>query len=235
MTGDPHRPVPPGALVLTPDIEEVLLGNAFGAEAARFAAEVEQSGYQHAGTTVGALLSWLWEAGGDAAVRWLARYATTVADALAARGIARPPFDPLWRAVRLGLNFETCSDPAEQIAAFEAAARTHLADFTEVFTAAELAGHDRARGAADPWPDTTATGRCFAKKRWRDVRVGDFVPARAGVDLDYDDGWCRVEQFDAGQILLRDATGQRSTVVVDDSSAWLPVRTREPWQWGLPR
>lgn len=223
--------LPADALVLTPDIEEALLGTAVRAEAARFSGEIENAGYHHVGNTIGQMFSWLWQSSSDSAISWVARYATELADALAARRIGRPPFDPFWKAVRIALDIDA---PDTAVQDFETALRTRLHGFTDLFTAAELAGDTRHRDADDPWPDTTAAGRCFAKKRWSDVRVGDFVPPHQGVDLDYDDGWCRIERLDAGQAVLRDATGQHFTSQAPDDTTWLPTRGREPWQWGMP-
>lgn len=133
-----------------------------------------------------------------------------------------PRFDPLWAALRPALS--PCLIP-DDLAAFEAAARDRL-------------------GAEDPRPDDpgpqlTPAGRCFARKRFRDVRVGDFLPASPDADLDYDDRWCRVERFDPAEsgvigLSLRDADGQRVQQTVADGAAWVAVRSREPWNWGLP-
>lgn len=223
--------VPAGALVLDTGIEEALLGAVVGAEAERFAGEIEKHGYQHPGNTVGQLMGWLWESSGDATLRWLGRYATDLSDALAVRRIARPPFEALFKAVRTALAPNLTGDA---IGEFETTARGRLAEFTDLFGAAELAGHGRQRDPDDPWPDTTAAGRSFAKKRWSDIRVGDFVPRQPGAELDYDDAWCRVERLDATDVLLRDADGQDVTAPAPDRVQWLPVRGREPWQWGLP-
>lgn len=227
--------VPADTLVVTDTIEQVLLQPAVRAEATRFADEVEKTGYHHAGNTIGQLLGWLWDSSADAALRWFAGYATELTAALGDRRIARPPFDPLWKAVRIALDVDLAPDAVTD---FEAAARGRLPEFTGLFTAAELAGQGRQRDADDPWPDATTGGRCFAKKRWSDVRVGDFVPNHRGAELDYDDGWCRVEQLaeelDATRVSLRDADGQDMVQTVHDRAVWLPTRSREPWQWGLP-
>lgn len=223
--------IPADALVLTADIAELLLRPAVRAEATRFSGEIEKDGYHHAGNTIGQILGWLWESSSGVAVCWTAHYAAELADALTARRIARPPFDPFWKAVQLALNISLGGDVIQH---FEIAVRSRLPEFTDLFTTSELAGHDRQRDADDPWPDTTVGGRCFAKKRWNDVQVGDFVPNHREADLDYDDGWCRVEQLDAGRAVLRDADGQQIVRPVDDGTAWLPTRSREPWQWGLP-
>jgi antitoxin (DNA-binding transcriptional repressor) of toxin-antitoxin stability system len=218
-------------LVLTADIEELLLRPAIRAEAAQFSGGIEKDGYHHAGNTIGRILGWLWESSSDAAVCWTAYYADEVTDALTDRRVARPPFDPFWRAVSIALDIDPAGSPIQD---FESDVRSRLPEYTGIFTPSELAGHGRPRDADDPWPDTTARGRCFAKKRWSDVRVGDFVPNHQGADLDYDDGWCRVEQLGAGRAVLRDTTGLDIVQPVDDGSVWLPTRSREPWQWGLP-
>lgn len=223
--------VPADTLVLTDVIEDVLLFPAVRAEAVRFADEIEKDGYHHAGNAVGQILAWLWESSSDAALRWFARYATELTDALRDLRIARPPFDPLWGAVRIALDVDLTPSAVQD---FEADVRGRLPEFTGLFIATELAGHGRQQDAADPWPDATTGGRCFAKKRWCDVRVGDFVPNHRGAELDYDDGWCRVEQFDLTRVLLRDADGQDIVQTVEDSTMWLPIRGREPWRWGLP-
>lgn len=223
--------IPADTLVLTDDIADLLLRPAVRAEATVLSGAIENDGYHHAGNTIGQILGWLWESSADAAVGWTAFYATELTEALAARRVARPPFDPFWNALRMALNVGLTGDATRQ---FETALRARLSDFTDLFTSAELAGQDRPRDADDPWPDTTRGGRCFAKKRWGDVRVGDFVPGHLGVELDYDDAWCRVEQLDAGQAVLRDADGQRITRPIADPAGWLPTRSREPWQWGLP-
>ncbi len=223
--------VPADTLVLTAGIEEVLLRPAVKAEALRLSGEIEKDGYQHAGNTIGQILGWLWESGGDSAVRWMAYYADELTNALTARRAARPPFEAFWKAVRMALDVGLDTDAIQD---FQRSLRTRLPEFTDVFTASELGGNGRQRAADDPWPDMTAAGRSFAKKRWSDVRVGDFVPGHRGVDLDFDDGWCRVEQFDAGAVMLRDADGQKAARPVEDSGEWLPTRSREPWQWGLP-
>ena len=223
--------IPADTLVLTADIAELLLRPVIRAEATRFSDEIEKDGYHHAGNTIGQILAWLWESSSDAAVGWAASYAAELTDALTARRISRPPFDPFWRAVRMALSIGLSDELTQH---FEIAVRNRLPEFTDLFDTSELAGNDRPRGVGDPWPDTTGGGRCFAKKRWSDVRVGDFVPNPHGADLDYDDAWCRVEALDAEQAVLRDADGQQIVRPVDDSSVWLPTRSREPWQWGLP-
>lgn len=224
--------VPPDALVLTGAIEATLLGAVFDAQAARFAVEVEATGYHHVGNTVGAVLSWLWESAPAAALHWLAHYADALAAALADRAVAAPPFRALWPAVTIALDFP---DHPEQAPAFEAAARRWLTELTDLFDPAELAGAERVRGADDPWPDVTAGGRRFAKKRRRDLRAGDFVPAEAGADLDFDDRWCRIVALAPAAMTLCDATGQHAAVPIGAPGDLTPVRSREPWQWGLPR
>src|SRR5699024_2914128 len=132
------------------------------------AGEIDNDGYHHAGNAIGQILGWLWQCSDVAALRWLARYAAALTDALARRRINGPPFDPLWRSVSLSLQIALEPDV---IADFQRSARGRLPDFIDIFTAAELAGGDRPRGDDDPWPDTTPAGRCFAKKRWTDIRV----------------------------------------------------------------
>ena len=223
--------VPVDALVVTADVEDALLQPAVRAEARRFAAEIESAGYQHAGNAIGTVLGWLWESSSAAAVRWIARYATELTDALTARQVGRPPFDPFWKAVGLALTVALTDDAIRD---FEGAVRARPGELASVFSTAELTGQGRHRDDDDPWPDVTARGRCFAKKRFSDVAVGDFVPSHRGADLDYDDGWCRVEELRTGQVVLRDADGQNLTQPVEEPAAWWPTRSREPWQWGVP-
>lgn len=213
--------VPPDALVLGPPVDELLLTPAVTAEAIRFAAEIERTGYHHLGDALGAILAWLWQCRTAAAVHWLTVYTAELTGALAARALSAPPFEALWAALQPALHAHLIPD---EVTDFAAAARTRLAGDAA-----------RRRGPDDPWPDLTPGGRCFAKKRCRDVAVGDFIPGHPGADLDYDDGWCRVEARTDTDLVLRDADGQRVSQPAPDAAVWVPSRSVEPWHWGLPR
>lgn len=218
--------VPANALVITGAVEELLLAPAVHAEATRFADEIARHGYHHPGTVIGAILAWLWESSADAALRWLTAYTAELTAALTAGALSHPSFEPLWAALRPALGGYLVPDEVQD---FEAAAR------------ARLAGGGAVRcGPRDPWPEVTPGGRCFAKKRYADVAVGDFIPGHPGADLDYDDGWCRVERLDLQEpgvirASLRDADGQHAVHTAPDATIWVPSRSAQPWHWGLPR
>jgi hypothetical protein len=109
----------------------------------------------------------------DVAARWFGAYADAVSDALKAQGIARPPFEPLWWATTVALRGFLLDGP---ICDFEVAVRTRLFDlgYGFLFVPSELAGRGRSRTTDDPAGHSWGTG--WAKKRWNDIKEGDFVP-----------------------------------------------------------
>lgn len=219
--------VPPDALVVTNDVEPAIRVAVVSEKAAWLVTEAERNGYRNAGDSLGKVLAWTWESRPDTAVRWFASYALALFDLLEARRIARPAFDTLWWAVNVALR-GFLLDGA--ISDFERTIRERLADlgYDNVFTAAELAGRGRERGIDDPWPDTESFGLGWAKKRWRDIDVGDFVP---DPQLQYEfgsvDDWCRVLSTDGA---LRRMDGGETHLSIDENS-WVPFRAQGPWHW----
>lgn len=222
--------VPPNALIVTSEVEADVRIGLMTHTAAWWVGEIPRSGYRNAGDNLGRLLAWTWECDEAAAVKWFASYALALFDQLEDRHIARPAFGPLWWGVTVALRGFLRDGP---IADYEGAIRNRLPElgFGNLFTESELAGHGRLHGDDDPWPDAEPFGHGWAKTRWRDIKVGEFVPDPAlGYEFGSIDDWCRVDAV-ADDATLRQADGSVKSWPVD-GNAWVPFRNQQSWNWG---
>lgn len=218
--------VPADAQLITADVEATLQWSVANAEASYFVEEIEQDGYRNAGDGIGKVLAWAWECSPDTAVRWFRIYVYALFGTLDGLRIGRPAFGQLWSAVRVGLRGFLLDGPIRD---FETALRETLSG---VFSAAELAGAGRERDAGDPWPDIDRPTGGWAKRRWRDVAAGMYVPDPAWAYVFGErDEWCRVESVAAGEEVLVRRDGGRKTWSVDEA-VWVPYRTKDPYSWG---
>ncbi|UQX13416.1 type II toxin-antitoxin system Phd/YefM family antitoxin [Candidatus Mycobacterium methanotrophicum] len=226
--------VPPTALVHDGNEFLVMMYAAIEAEARFLADDVERSGFHQAGDSIGMVFGWLWQCDPDAAVEWLAKYAYAVTSEFESRGWARPAFGPLWRAMRIAVKVRLLDG---EVRDFEEAVRTRLSDWQHPFTPDELSGRPRPRKVDDPWPDTRGSDIGWAKRRWRHVEPGMFVPnPDNGFELSVGDaGWCRVDRVDdtGSDIVLQRTDGSEFSYTTPGGDTWVPFRCQEPYRWGF--
>lgn len=235
--------VPANALVHDGNELLVMMGATLASEAECLATDVGRSGFHEARDSIGNVLGWIWHCDPRDAVQWLARYSIAVTDEFERRGWARPAFAPLWRGLRTALGGRLSND---EIAHFERDVRDHLGDYPTPFSSEEIAGEPRSRRADDPWPDSTATGIGWAKKRWSSVAVNEFVPnPERNFELGINnEDWCRVTSMQVPprpskakghlSVQLARTDGSEFGHQLPDRESLIPFQEHGPYRWGRP-